>query len=154
MAKKTIAWFPVKTVQLSGHVFMNWKRIGLFSATVTALKNMIYRKSGMSAGMVIVGITKMVVRYWRDMKNGKKNRTSNHKWWKADIYTTKINIRKVFKSSKDEIPSLHCRVRGFYKFRAFSLFLKFYPNRLKPVILCNSTVSTVWRSHYPYHPPR
>ena len=36
---------------------------GLFSATVTALKNMIYRKSGMSAGMVIVGITKMVVRY-------------------------------------------------------------------------------------------
>ena len=56
-------WFPVKTVQLSGHVFMNWKQIGLFSATVTALKNMIYRKSGMSAGMVIVGITKMVVRY-------------------------------------------------------------------------------------------
>lgn len=34
-----------------------------FFATVTALKNMIYRKSGMSAGMVIVGITKMVVRY-------------------------------------------------------------------------------------------
>ena len=36
--KKTIVWFPVKTVQLSGHVFMNWKRTGLFSATVTALK--------------------------------------------------------------------------------------------------------------------
>ena len=30
MAKKTIAWFPVKTVLLFGHVFMSWKQTGLF----------------------------------------------------------------------------------------------------------------------------
>lgn len=33
-----------------------------FSATVTALKNMIYQKSGTSAGMAIAGITKMEIR--------------------------------------------------------------------------------------------
>jgi len=60
--KKTIAWFPVKTVQLFGHVFMIWKQTGLFSATVMALKNMIYRKSDTNAEMVIVGITKMEAR--------------------------------------------------------------------------------------------
>ena len=36
MAKKTIAWFLVKTVLLFGHVFMSWKQTGLFSATVMA----------------------------------------------------------------------------------------------------------------------
>ena len=62
MAKKTIAWFPEKTVLLFGHVFMIWKQTGLFSATVMALKNMIYRKSDTNAEMVIVGITKMEAR--------------------------------------------------------------------------------------------